>query len=155
MKSIFFTIIIIVAALFCCGVTEGPTEDNPSNPPQTVLQVRPLFAFFQHMYNGIFNEPMGVFYDPRTKEIYVADTKNDLIGIFNSSGISLFAFGGNDDIKEPIKVISDEQGRLFVLDINRKIKIYNYRGEFLKDFDHPELQGKKIIATLTFDHEGN
>jgi DNA-binding beta-propeller fold protein YncE len=98
---------------------------------------------------------MGVYYDPKTQEIYVADTKNDLVGIFNSSGISLFAFGGNDDIKEPIKVISDDQGSLLVLDINRRIKIYNYRGEFLKDFDHPELQGKKTVGTMTFDHESN
>jgi len=142
--------------VFCFGVRGGLAEDNPTNPPQTVLQVRPLFAFFQHMYSGIFNEPMGVFFDPRTQEIYVADTKNDLIGIFNSKGISVFSFGATDDIKEPIKVITDQQGRIFVLDIDRsKIKIYNYRGEFLKYLDPPELQGKKVIATIAIDHESN
>ena len=157
LHSIRYTIFVaLIISIFCIGITEGLAEDNPINPPQTVLQVQPLFAFFQHMYNGFFNEPMGVYFDPKSQEIFVADTKNDLIGIFNSSGISLFAFGGNDDIKEPVKVISDGQGRILVLDIGRsKIKVYNYRGEFLKNLEHPELQGKKIIGTMTFDHEGN
>lgn len=147
---------LLFASIFAVGIKAGLSEDNSTNPPQTVLQVQPLFAFFQHMYDGFFNEPMGVFYDPRAQEIYVADTKNDLIGIFNSKGISVFSFGANDDIKEPIKVTTDSQGRIFVLDIDRsKIKIFNYRGEFLRNLDSPELQGKKTIATMVIDRQGN
>ena len=147
---------LLFASIFAVGIKGVLAEDNPTNPPRTVLQVRPLFAFFQHMYSGIFSEPMGVFFDSRTQEIYVADTKNDLIGIFNSKGISVFAFGANDDIKEPTKVVTDFQGRIYVLDIDRtRVKTFNYRGEFLGHLEHPDLSSKGVIATMAIDYEGN
>jgi DNA-binding beta-propeller fold protein YncE len=145
---------LLVSAL-CLWTTGSPAEDA-AKPSQTAVQLQPLFAFFQHTYHGYFNEPMGVFYDPRRQEIYVADTKNDLIGIFDPQGNPLFAFGARDDIKEPMNIVADPGGRLLLLDIDKsKVKIYSYRGEFLRDFIPAELPEKRLITAMTIDMDGN
>lgn len=139
----------------CLWATGSPAEDAPKSPQATV-RLEPLFAFFQHTYHGYFNEPMGVFFDPRRQEIYVANTKNDLIGVFDPQGNPLFAFGARDDIREPVKIVSDPAGRILLLDLDKsRIKIYSYRGEFLMDFVPAELPEKTLLTAMTIDMDGN
>jgi DNA-binding beta-propeller fold protein YncE len=133
----------------------GVFADDQVAPAQTAPRLQPLFAIYMHMDQGFFNNPMGIFYDRRTGEIYVADTSNDLIGIFNAKGVSLFSLGANEDIKGPVKAITDTKGRILVLDNERKLKVLNYRGEYLEDLDLPGLPPKKSIGAMAVDAVGN
>jgi len=146
---------LLLFSALCLWPSGSSAEDAPK-PPQATVRLQPLFAFFQHTYYGNFNEPMGVFFDPRHQEIYVADTKNDLVGVFDPQGNPLFAFGARDDIREPVKIVADPGGRLLLLDLDKtRIKIYSYRGEFLRDFIPPDLPEKRLITAMTIDMEGN
>lgn len=146
-----------MALLFVPGwAALGGAEDNSAPAPKLAApKLQPLFAIYMHMDQGFFNNPMGIFYNRRTDEILVADTQNDLIGIFNGKGISVFSLGANEDIKEPVKAITDAKGQILVLDRERKIKILNYRGEYVKDLELPGLPGKISIGALAIDGEGN
>lgn len=145
---------ILLFFALCLWAAGSPAEDAPAPAPAPRLQ--PLFVFFQHIYYRQFNEPMGLFYDPRHREIYVADTKNDLIGVFDPQGIPLFAMGARDDIKEPVTIVTVPGGRILLLDIDKsRIKVYSYRGEFLRDFVPEELPGERLITAMAVDPDGN
>ena len=141
--------------LLSSGWGTGWAADAPSTTG-TGPEFVPRLAFFWHLDGTIFNDPMGIFWDARKREIYVADTKNNLIGIFDPTGASLYFFGADDDIKEPGKVLTDARGRIYVLDLDRsRIKIYDYRGEFLGFFAPPELKGDRTFTSIATDNGDN
>jgi DNA-binding beta-propeller fold protein YncE len=89
-------------------------------------------------------------------EVYVADTMNDLVGVYDRDGLPLFAFGYNGEFKEPLKAVTDPQGRIYVLaGIGRKIKVFNCWGEYLQDFPFVAIAEEAVPTALTVDEQGN
>jgi DNA-binding beta-propeller fold protein YncE len=100
--------------------------------------------------------PRGVFVDRRRGEVYVADTMNDLVCVYDLKGVPLFAFGYNGEFKEPVKAVVDGVGRIYVLaGVGGRVRVFSYRGEFLHDFAFPGLSGQTRPTALTADDEGN
>ncbi|MCX8095602.1 MAG: 6-bladed beta-propeller [Caldisericia bacterium] len=102
----------------------------------------------------ILKYPKGIFYS--NGKIYVADTWNCKIRIFNKKGELIFSFGdfGNEEfnLSYPVKV-RVYNDLIYVLDMyNHKIKLFDLNGNFIKSYgDKPFnyffslLKSKKIL----------
>jgi DNA-binding beta-propeller fold protein YncE len=146
--------VIFAASIAAAALAEGPATGRPAaQGPKFYL--RPTVVFSGHLYEGEFLEPMSVFLDPKSGEVFVADTKNGLIGIFTAEGAPLFAFG-SEELREPTRVAADPGGRIYVLDNDRtKIKVFSYRGQYLGPLELPGVGEKPSFGALTFDADGN
>ncbi len=91
---------------------------------------------------GELAEPRGLAVDGRGN-LLVADTKNNRIEIFDSSGKFLRAFGrkgsGDGELNEPCGVAVDPEGDVWVADTwNHRIVHFSGDGQFRKAFGDPE-----------------
>jgi DNA-binding beta-propeller fold protein YncE len=119
------------------------------------VDLRARAAFGQHLYEGPLSEPMGLAVDDGHKEVLVADTGGDRIGIFTLEGAPLFSFGGSDAVRAPRKVAVDPKGHILVLDRDRaSIKVFNYRGELLGPMRLPGLGAAPEIEAFAVDPGG-
>jgi len=117
--------------------------------------LKPVLLLEEHLYDGYLRGPESVFVDDARGEIWVADTKNSLIGVYSKDGMPLFAFGSRTAIREPRQVAVDPLGRVLVLERDRtRIRVFNYRGLQLADLVPPGLPEKGIIAAFAFGPDG-
>ncbi len=142
----------LAGLLFSLGAgllaSEAP---EPSSP----FHIRPIALFNEHLYEGKLESPMGIFFDERAREVWVTDTKNNVVGCFTPEGVPLFAFTSNL-IREPSKIAVDPKGRVYILDNDRsKIKVFSYRGESLGVASLPGVGEKPVFGAITFDADGN
>ncbi|MBI5744926.1 MAG: hypothetical protein HY952_10305 [Elusimicrobia bacterium] len=84
---------------------------------------------------GQVRAPKGIFIDPKGL-IYVADTGNDRVQIFNADGTYNNMFGesgsGDGQFKSPSAVAVNAKGNIYVADTrNRKVKAFSPDGIFL------------------------
>ncbi|OGR45003.1 MAG: hypothetical protein A2X35_06300 [Elusimicrobia bacterium GWA2_61_42] len=84
---------------------------------------------------GQVRSPRGIFIDPKGM-IYVADTGNDRVQIFNPDGTFSNMFGesgsGDGQFKGPASVAVNAKGNIYVADTrNRKVKAFSPDGIFL------------------------
>jgi uncharacterized protein (TIGR03663 family) len=92
--------------------------------------------------NGQFAEPRGLASDGRGN-LYVADTKNSRIQVFDTSGNFLRAFGrkggGQGELNEPCGVAVDPDGDIWVADTwNHRIVRFSPEGQFRAAFGDTE-----------------
>jgi len=90
------------------------------------------------MADGQFNVPSDVASDSSNR-IIVADTGNNRIQIFNSTGGHILSFGtfgfGNGEFSVPKGVAADNTDRIIVADTsNHRIQIFNSSGVFVTSF---------------------
>lgn len=120
------------------------------------LELKPIALITSHLYEGTLRDPRGVFYDAKNDEVWVADTANDLLGVFTPDAMELFACGRNRMVNQPIRVAVDANGRVLVLGADRsKIRVLNSRGEYLNDLKLPNFPEKAVVGTITVDRDGN
>jgi DNA-binding beta-propeller fold protein YncE len=126
----------------------------PGRGSRTTLE--PLRVIYQQLEGTYLKNPLGVFLDKTRSEVYVADTKNNLVAVYNRDGLPIFTLGYNKEFTEPNKAVVDARGRIYVLNgFPRKIMIFNYRGDYLGDLPDPKLAKETIPTALTVDKEGN
>jgi len=88
--------------------------------------------------DGQFDFPIGLALDS-SDNIYVTDSGNNRVQIFDSSGNFLSKFGtfgeGNGQFKGPIDIVFDSSGNIYVLDSgNFRVQIFDSSGNFLSTF---------------------
>lgn len=115
---------------------------NPTGPPQFAQQ---LYGDF----SSNLNKPMDV--TTTNSFIYVSDTNNKRVLVFDLAGSPVFSFGeqGNKpgQFNFPYGISSDNQGRIFVADLyNGTISIHDEKGEFLDYFAHQYSKDKVISS---------
>lgn len=124
MSAAFYATILL-------SVLAGPgswQEGQPDDPYP--YEYVPVDALRGHLMEGYYKEPVGVFFDHGPDELYVADMKNGLIGIYEPDGTPLFNFGGRPLLLDPSEVFVTPDGTIYVLDgEQREIKVFSYRGE--------------------------
>jgi 6-bladed beta-propeller protein/NHL repeat-containing protein len=155
--SVFVARTRLVLALLLAALSgAGAAAQEAATPTPPKFYIRPTAIFSEHLYEGDFAEPTAAFFDHARNELWVADTKNNLIGAFTPEGVPLFAFG-SDQIKEPSRLAVDRKGRVYVLDNDRsKIKVFDYQGRSLGPLELPAAAGAKpSFGALTFDSDGN
>ncbi len=124
-------------------------------PAGEKFHIRPIALFNEHLYEGTFLEPVGIVFDGKTNEVWVADTKNNLVGAFTPEGVPLFTFG-SDELHEPAKIATDSRGRIYVLDNDHsKVKVFSYRGEPLGTVALSGAGQKPVFGAIAFDADGN
>ena len=117
--------------------------------------LRPVLLLEEHLYDGHFRGPESVFVDDARGEVWVADTKNNLIGVYSKDGLPLFAFASRRSLREPRQVVVDPQGHVLVLERDRtRIRQFSYRGRPLPDIVPPKLPGNGFIAAIAFGPDG-
>ena len=111
--------------------------------------------------DGQFINPFGVAVDS-SDNIVVADTGNNRIQIFDSSGGFIKKFGsfgaGDGQFKSPFDVTFDSSGNIVVADrFNHRIQIFDSSGGFIKKFgSFGAGDGQfKSPFDVTFDSSGN
>ena len=102
--------------------------------------------------DGQFAEPRGLAVDGRGN-LYVADTKNSRIQVFDPTGRFLRAFGhkggGNGELNEPCGLAVGSDGEVWVADTwNHRIVHFSAEGQFRAAFGDPDksLFGPRAVA---------
>lgn len=85
--------------------------------------------------NGQFDMPMGLAVD-RTGKVYVADSDNDRIQVFDNSGAYITEWGssgsGNGQFSTPVAIAVDGAGTVFVVDQgNARIQVFDSDGSYI------------------------
>ena len=128
--------------------------------------------------NGLFYGPRGIAIGP-DGNIYVADTGNHRVQVFNANGVFLREFGGAGNqpgqMSEPVGIAINETGEVFVADTwNRRVQVFSAEGLYRREWSVPIWSGnpaeKPFLAVtdravfvgaplsrrvLAFDHAGN
>jgi len=151
------TILFSLLSLVADASEQAPSKQSaPESPVVRPITLKPVQVIYRQIEGTFLKSPRGVWVDRAKGEIYVADTSNDLIAVFDAKGLPLFAFGYNQELKEPTKAILDSKGRIFVLNgIPRAVKVFNYRGEYLNDFPLVRRDPKSAPTAIAADKNGN
>ncbi|MEH7332837.1 6-bladed beta-propeller [Neobacillus drentensis] len=107
---------------------------DPSGPP---VFTNALYGEF----NAPLNKPMDV--TKIGEFVYVSDTNNKQVQVFDQSGTSVFKFGKEGtkegEFKFPYGIAGDKDGNVYVADLyNANISIFDSKGKFLKYFNDKE-----------------
>jgi DNA-binding beta-propeller fold protein YncE len=141
------TIVLLTAIIFAVItyfnkqsiIAGAPNMLDPNAPP----------TFNQNIYGDVddaMDKPMDV---AKIGEfIYVSDTNNKRVQVFDSAGSPIFKFGkegdGKGQFKFPYGIAGDKKGNVYVADLyNGKISIFDPKGKFLNYFDDKE----KLVKT--------
>lgn len=115
---------------------------------------------------GQLLKPSSVFVTLDGK-IYVADTGNNRVSIFNSDGSQLYQFGKNGDkpgqFNTPLGIAVNGKGMMYVADtLNNRIQIFNHDGIYLSSIgfgedgkELEECQELKAPRALAIDSKDN
>ena len=126
-----------------------------STHAQQTFTLRPVILLESHLYEGSLHGPESVYADAARDEVWVADTRNHLIGVFSTDGMPLYAFGSAKYLREPRQVQVDSSGKILVLEQDRtRIRTFNYRGIHLGDLVPAGLPGDAQIAAFTLGPDG-
>jgi predicted membrane-bound mannosyltransferase/DNA-binding beta-propeller fold protein YncE len=90
---------------------------------------------------GAFYGPRGVALGPEG-HVYVTDTGNSRVQVFDDTGGFLRAFGGAGQgpgmLREPTGIALDAAGQVYVVDAwNRRIQVFTAEGLYLREWDVP------------------
>jgi len=109
-----------------------------------------------------FKNPSGMVYDEERQRLYVSDTQNHVLKVFDKNGNFLMQIGkkGEEDgeFNYPSFLALDRSGRLYVVDsFNFRIQIFDPDGKFIKKFgrlgDSPGAFARP--AGIGVDSDGN
>jgi DNA-binding beta-propeller fold protein YncE len=137
--KIYLAALMVVLAYFGYLFLSGRT---PGNTIGTILPSRPGVAVFDRMIYGGFGEmqfdkPMAV--TTAHGRIYISDTNNARIQVFDNTGNFLFTFGekGREDGRflYPYGIAGDLKGNIYVSELYlSRIQVYDADGAYLRDF---------------------
>lgn len=145
-------LILLAAAALLLAPLRAQEEENLVPKPD----LWPVAVFNQHLYDGPFSEPRGICYDAKNDEVWVADTRNGVLGVFTPDGVPLYTTAPNKAIREPSRLAANGKGLIYLLDADRtKVKVLNYRGELTGVLKLPGLPDVPVIGAIAVDSDGN
>ncbi len=152
------SLILLVSLLFVCSDTVClETDSEPlevSKKPDAEV-AKFLFAIDRFSEQQKFAAPMGVFYDRHSDEIYVADTGNSQVDVFDAEGQPRFQISGFQGLKAPLDIVVDKESQIYVSQMGTNaIQILDFRGGHLADLYAPN-SAPITPGRLCFDSEGN
>lgn len=113
---------------------------------QTERIMPPDFLFF---FDGApshrMKRPTDVKVNKVNRQVYVTDTFNSRVSVFDEDGNFLFSFdkAGKEKLLRPLYIAFDRNGNVYVTERkNQKIYIFAPNGKFIKEFV-PKIQNRK------------
>lgn len=147
LTAIISIIFVVVAAIFAYTYLTGRNLVNLVKNQPLAKPGAPAFAFniIGGFGEGALDKPMAVVVSGR--KIYVSDTNNQRIQIFDYDGRPVLQFGqsgsGKGEFSFPYGLAVDSRGQIYVADLyNGAVALYDGAGKFLKNFAE-EADGKK------------
>jgi len=110
--------------------------------------------------NGLYG-PRGLAYDKTKGELYVADTGNRRVLVFDKSGNFLRQFGsagsGPAQFNEPVSVAVSPQGKVYVTDSrNKRVQIFDRDGNYQSEIAVPNWVDQPLSEPyVALDLQGN
>lgn len=92
-----------------------------------------------------FHNPEGLFYDKNRGQLYVADTGSNKIFIYNDEKPFLEI---EQDITFPKSIAVSSKGRLFVVEKEGKVKIFNAKHTYAANLKLPDEDSAPICVTV-------
>ena len=75
---------------------------------------------------------MGVFYDKYHNEIYIADTGNDQIDVFDADGQPHFQIRNAQGLKAPLDVVVNRENQIYISQMEKSnLQLFDFRGGHL------------------------
>jgi tetratricopeptide (TPR) repeat protein len=93
--------------------------------------------------------------------VYIADSKNKRISVFNQQGLYLHSFGwhSSGNLKQPSHISIDAEENVYALEGEDRISIFDQFGELLARLNSKDLReimgDKPEISAMTTDLDGN
>jgi len=140
-------ILLIQAGIFAYFYFKGRDLSNTVlNKLGPVQSPTPVFGIYGSGSIGPLSKPMAVTVHDRN--VYVSDTGNARVAVFDYNGQPLFTFGkdGQDkgQFKFPYGITVDNAGLIYVADLyNGNIQVFSSDGKFIKYFLDPQA---KIVS---------
>ena len=130
-------IVVLSVALFAV-IYFLKLQDNAVKIASDVKGGPPTLSYFiQGDLNTPLMKPMDV--SKVGEFVYVSDTNNQQVQVFDSSGTPIFKFGkkgtGEGRFQFPYGITGDKEGNIYVSDLyNGKISIFTTKGKFIRYF---------------------
>lgn len=143
-----------------------------SDAPSQLQQLPSTASFINRMQQSIIfgdeGSGDGQFVDPSfvaldaDDNIFVADTNNHRVQVFDHNGVFVRSFGSEGDGKgqfcSPQGMVVDPRGRLAVVDRdNHRVQIFSLLGEFLAEFGSEGTEPGQFQCPrdICADNQGN
>jgi DNA-binding beta-propeller fold protein YncE len=108
---------------------------------------------FNYLINGDFSNPLNKPMDVAKigEFLYVTDTNNKQVQVFDVSGSTFFRFGkegeSEGEFRFPYGIAGDKNENVYVADLyTGKISIFDSKGKFIKYFEEQDKNNKVIEA---------
>ncbi len=111
---------------------------------------------------GFFKRPTGIVVENNTQQIYVLDTAEHKVHVFDALGTYRFSFGkrgsGDGEFNYPTHIAAGNDGRIYVTDaMNFRVQIFGRDGSFMTVFGkqgdtYYDIDKPKGIAVDTLGH---
>lgn len=141
---------VLVISLILLVTRQLVAEDTP--------KLKYLYSISQLTKSEGISEPQSIFIDRLHDEIYISDTGNNRILVFNKDGLLIQKIDGAKNLISPLGIAVDVKlGNIYVSERESgKLKVLNFRGEGIHEIVLSKL-GRTEISTgrLTLDKAGN
>jgi DNA-binding beta-propeller fold protein YncE len=139
----------IASLLACLFLTAGLAQGQSG-------QVKFVYGVWGYSDSQPFSSPQGIFYDRWNREVYVCDSGNHQVVIFDSTGFPLYRFnhwlrrseGEKKILGEPRNLVVNKAGDIFLIDnLAGFVDILDQRGNSVDRLmlqDIPEFENVKI-----------
>jgi len=112
-----------------------PSVAGADEPPVTILEVNAIVEGPSLL--DAFRRPAGLLVDPSRDLLFVGDTGNHRVAIFDGNWRcrGCISYQGTDQAGEPKAIAIDRRGRLFVIDaLSPEIEVLSPRGSLIASF---------------------
>lgn len=129
---------LMLLMLTVCFLTYGSNNTN-------VKKISTIDNFSLTFVGQAFHNPEGLFYDKNRGQLYVADTGSNKIFIYNDEKPFLEI---EQDITFPKSIAVSSKGRLFVVEKEGKVKIFNAKHTYAANLKLPDEDSAPISVTV-------
>jgi DNA-binding beta-propeller fold protein YncE len=138
------------------------------------VSVKFLFVIEGFSVEQKFATPMGVFYDNYHNEIYIADTGNDQVAVFDAGGQPRFQIRSVHGLKAPLDLVVNSENQIYVSQMEKSyLQLFDFRGRHLENLsalnaapfkpgricldaeDKLYVVDRERAQILVYDEEGN
>ncbi|MDO8588562.1 MAG: NHL repeat-containing protein [Armatimonadota bacterium] len=145
---------VLMACLAGAVVVSSAVADGESR-----VRLAPVFAVTSFSGGKTFLGPQAVSVDAERGDIYVADTNNGRIVVFNYNGQLVTSFNHHPrgrQSAEPVGVAVDKSGRVYVTDASSHlIYVYDLRGRLIDRMRPRAADADALFGRMAVDTSGN